>query len=143
MNCPATLRATRESVPLPYSMKIEPIVLLLLASITPAFAQRGVRSSANYALAAESLDSGGAASTGATYAHVGSMGTLGGMASVANPAEIVKSGYLGQLYEVAGFVVSAAPSTLAEGSTRQLGRRNSSTMPLIWRSIRRRSPGVS
>ncbi|NCF94033.1 MAG: hypothetical protein GWQ05_24180, partial [Verrucomicrobiaceae bacterium] len=40
--------------------------------------------------------------------------------TVASPAETAKHGYIGQLYEVTGLQISASPTTVNEGATRQL-----------------------
>lgn len=90
--------------------------LLLLA--TSALA--GPRSSANYSIATDTTNSGGRRATSANYTNDGSIGGLGSVSTVASPPVTAKAGYIGQLYELVGFVVSASPSTIAEGETRAL-----------------------
>ena len=79
-----------------------------------------VRTSANYSITTEVADSGGASATSAAYSNVGSSGGVTGISTVASPAEVAKQGYIGQLYEVVGFTVSAPQSFVNEGTTLQL-----------------------
>ncbi len=90
----------------------------LLLFTTSALA--GPRSSANYSIITDASDSGGRRATSASYTNDGSAGTVAGISTVASPSETAKAGYIGQLYEIAGFLVSASPSTLHESGTRQL-----------------------
>ncbi len=83
-------------------------------------ARAQVRTSANYAITAEVADSGGALVTSASYSNVGSSGGVTGISTVASPAEVAKQGYIGQLFEVVGFSVSAAQNFVNEGATLQL-----------------------
>ena len=81
----------------------------------------GSRSSANYTISTEILDMGGVRAVSANYTNSGSAGSIAGISTVAAPAETVKHGYIGQLYELAsGFTLSATPPTINEGGTRQL-----------------------
>lgn len=80
----------------------------------------GPRTSTNYAITTDSNDGGGKRATSVNYTNDGSAGGVTGISSVASPAETAKSGYLGQLYEVTAVQVTATPTTLNEGSTRQL-----------------------
>ena len=54
------------------------------------------------------------------YTHHGSVGGIAGISTVASPAETAKAGYIGQLNEVTGLQISASPTTVDEGATRQL-----------------------
>jgi hypothetical protein len=80
----------------------------------------GPRSSANYTLATDTTDAGGTRAASAAYTHDGSLGGVGGVSTVAVPAESAKHGYLGQLYEVTGLAVNAIPASIDETATRQL-----------------------
>lgn len=103
---------------------------LVLAAALPA----APRSSASYSLPADTTDSAGKRSTSASYSHDGSLGGLAGVASVAAPVVVAKSGYLGQLYDVTGLQLSAAPATIDETGTRQLSARllldDATTLPV-------------
>ena len=50
-----------------------------------------------------------------------SVGGISGISTVVAPAESVKAGYAGQLYEVAGLTVTSAAPSVNEGATLQLG----------------------
>ena len=78
------------------------------------------RASTNYRVATDTADAGGKRATSASYTNDGSAGGVVGTSTVAAPAETAKHGYLGQLYEVTSLQVAATPTTVNEGSTRQL-----------------------
>ena len=78
------------------------------------------RTSTNYTVPAESLDAGGKRTTSASYTNDGSAGGITGISTVAAPAQVAKSGYLGQLTEVTALQLTATPTTLDESATRQL-----------------------
>jgi hypothetical protein len=90
--------------------------LLLLAGMLHA----GPRASTNYSITTDSNDSGGKRTASASYSNDGSVGGVTGLASGGAPAQTVKSGYLGQIYEVTAVQVNAVPATLNEAATRQL-----------------------
>ncbi len=94
------------------------IVLLLIACLSSAHA--GPRTSTNYNLATDTVDSGGKRATSASYSNDGSVGGLGGTSTVAAPAETVRAGYAGQLYEITGLALNAASPTVNETATDQL-----------------------
>lgn len=94
-------------------------LLALLFALAP-FAEAAPRMSADYSIATETADAGGRRSTSAHYTHDGSGGQLGGISTVASPAETAKHGYLGQLYEVTGLLVGSASSNVNETATLQL-----------------------
>lgn len=106
---------------------MKPCALVLLLSAAALHA--GPRTSTNYSLTADTADGGGRRTSSASYTNDGSVGGIAGLAAVAAPAETVKHGYIGQLYEIAGLMLSATPvTTVNEGGTLQLAPRNSSTM---------------
>jgi hypothetical protein len=78
------------------------------------------RSSSNYTIATDTADAGGSRAASADYTHDGSLGGIVGVSTVASPVEIAKAGYIGQLYEVVGLSLSAAPENVNEGATLQL-----------------------
>ncbi len=73
-------------------------------------AQAGPRTSAHYAIAAETLDAGGGRSSSANYASVASTGAIGSISTAAASAAALKAGYAAQLYDVNGLLVSASSS---------------------------------
>ncbi len=103
-------------VRLPYAL----VVLMTSGLILTSAAVAGPRSSANYTIAVESISSGGGRITSASYTNDGSVGEVAGVSTVAAPAETVKAGYVGQLYEVNGLQLAATPATVNEGGTRQI-----------------------
>ena len=94
-----------------------PAVLFLLSA---AAVQAGPRSSASYNILTDGVDDGGKRTTSAAYTNDASAGGIAGLSTVAAPAETVKSGYIGQLYDVTGLTLTAAPLTINEGGTLQL-----------------------
>ncbi|MEO8350686.1 MAG: hypothetical protein ABI680_03085, partial [Chthoniobacteraceae bacterium] len=81
----------------------------------------GPRTSANYSVATEITDGGGARATSASYATDGSVGLIAGVSTVAAPVEMAKAGYIGQLYDVTGLTLTAVLLNVNEGATDQLG----------------------
>jgi hypothetical protein len=96
-------------------MKISICCLLLITPLTAV-----PRTSGSYTIATDTTDGGGRRSASTSYSADASVGGISAIATVAFPSETVKSGYLGQLYEVTGVQLAAAPTTVNEGSTRQL-----------------------
>lgn len=78
------------------------------------------RTSANYALATEAQDAGGQRVASANYSADSSIGAIGAISTATAPPEALKGGYVGQLYDPVGLSVSASPTNLNEGTTRQL-----------------------
>ena len=78
------------------------------------------RTSANYTITAETADAGGRRATSANYSNAGSASLIAGVSVVAAPAETAKSGYIGQLFDVAGLIVNSAAPSVNEGATLQL-----------------------
>ena len=94
-----------------------PALLLAFA----ATAHAGPRTGGSYTVRADTTDAGGHRTASASYTNDGSIGGIVGISTVAVPAETAKAGYIGQLYEVAALQLAAAPTTVDEGGTRQLG----------------------
>lgn len=100
------------------------IITLSLATVclaTTTFA--GSRSSASYTVLADTADAGGRRATSAAYTHDGSIGGIAGVGTVVAPAEVAKHGYLGQIYNASSLALSANPTNVNEGATRQLAAR--------------------
>jgi len=76
------------------------------------------RTSPQYGLAQEAANGGGGSCASARYAMEISLEGCGGVATSA--VQTAKSGYLGQLYTVAGLNLAAYPTTVNEGDTRAL-----------------------
>lgn len=66
------------------------------------------------------LDSGGGLTSSTSYSNVGSLGDIAGVSTVESPAQTLKSGYMGQLYEVTEIQVDASPLVISEGESSQL-----------------------
>lgn len=96
-------------------------VLLVQSSMFATPGVAGPRTSAGYSITTDTTDSGGARATSAAYTNDASAGNVSGLSSVAAPAELAKSGYIGQLYEVTALQLAASPTTINETGTRQLG----------------------
>lgn len=91
-------------------------ILLLLAALGATTLHAGSRSSASYRIATDVTDTAGRRASSASHTNDGSAG----VSTVAAPVEIAKSGYIAQLYEVAGVAPNAAPLTVNEGGNLQL-----------------------
>lgn len=85
-----------------------------------ASAAAGPRVSQDYAILADTNDAGGRRATSDSYTSEGSVGLITNVASGAAPAETAKAGYLGQLFDVVGFALSDAHSSVPESSTLQI-----------------------
>jgi len=94
-----------------------PALLLVLAA---AAAHAGPRTSTNYSILTDTADAGGQRTTSAAYTNDGSTGAVAGVSTVASPAEFVKGGYVGQLYDVTGLAVNPAAPSVNETATLQL-----------------------
>lgn len=88
--------------------------------VVPATLVAASRSSANYNVPADTVDAGGRRTTSAAYVVDASIGGIGGISTAPAPAETMKHSYIGQLYDARGVVVSASPTSVNEGATRQL-----------------------
>jgi len=76
--------------------------------------------SVNYTVLSDVADAGGVHSVSANYSNDGSMGGLGGVLT-ANSSQITdRVGYVGQLYEVTAFTLSAVTTNLNEGASMPL-----------------------
>lgn len=92
------------------------IAVALSVSTAPA----ETRTSPNYALTAETHDTGGQRISSASYSADSSIGAIGTISTATSPPLITKSGYVGQLCEPTGMAIGASPTNINEGTTRQL-----------------------
>ncbi len=92
--------------------------LLLLGLAVNAIAAG--QSSANYKLAVNSLDGGGLHANSASYSNDGSVSGFGGLVTASAPQESDRTGYVGQLYEVTSFTLSAPSTNLNEAASMPL-----------------------
>ncbi|MEI9894714.1 MAG: hypothetical protein WDN28_12700 [Chthoniobacter sp.] len=95
----------------------------LLACACFRAAQAGPSTSANYSIVAETTDFGGKHAVSGAYANDGSLSAVAGLSAGATPVETLKSGYVGQLYDVTGLSVTSSsdPATVNGGATLLLG----------------------
>ncbi len=102
-----------------FPMKTVAVAALLL----PGAAHASTRTSADYSIVTETFDEGGRRTTSSNYTIDGSITPIAGISTVASPAEILKSGYAAQLYDITGLAVAAAtaPAIMPGGGTLQLG----------------------
>jgi len=101
-------------------MKVRTLPLVI--ALTTAFqtAEARPRSSVDFAVATDGIDAGGRRNVSAAYTNDGSIGAVMGV-SAAAAETTVKSGYAGQLYDVAALTLSAPQPTVNERATIQLG----------------------
>ncbi|MBK8036913.1 MAG: hypothetical protein IPK22_07215 [Verrucomicrobiaceae bacterium] len=102
--------------PLPQSRGFALAFLILFVSLAYA----GPRSSASYTITTDTVSHGGTRITSAAYTNDGSAGGIVGISTVAAPAQMAKAGYTAQLTEVTALQLAATPTTINEGTTRQL-----------------------
>ncbi len=103
---------------------MKPHPLLLFACVfslvsSPVHAES--RTSANYAVAADSADSGGRRAASANYVQDGSVGLVAGLSTVS--AATAKHGFVAQLFDAAALIVGSASSDIEESGTLQLSSR--------------------
>ena len=96
------------------------IILIAVLSLT-ATARADPRKTTNYTITTDTANSGGARVTSPSYTNDGSLSDVSGISAAPSPSEMAKSGYMGQLYDVAAVQVAASPATMNEGATLQLG----------------------
>ncbi len=80
----------------------------------------GARTSASYAVAADTTDAAGRRTTSASYTQDASAGAVAGLATGTAPAAVAQSGYAAQLTEAGSITLTAAPAEVGEGATTQL-----------------------
>ena len=97
---------------------MKPAVFLLLFAAQNLHA--GSRTSASYAVAADTADAAGRRTTSASYTQDASAGAVAGVATGIAPAATAQSGYAAQLTEAGSFTLTAAPAEVGEGSATQL-----------------------
>ena len=122
-------------------MNSQRFLIPIISSLVATAAHAGPRTSANYTIATDAADAGGKRATSVSYTNDGSAGLLAGISTVAAPAETAKSGYIGQLYDIIGFVLSASPTTVNEGGTLHLKPGTSSERPTITKRLLLKSEG--
>ena len=96
------------------------VLLVALAVAMSATALGQSRTSTNYDIRTDTVDSGGLLSTSTAYTMDDSVSDIGGISGAVSPSETVKDGYMGQLYEIVGLVLSVAPSPVSAPGTGQL-----------------------
>ncbi len=95
--------------------------LLAASSIVLASnALAGPRTSTNYNIATDAADAGITRTTSAAYTINSSIGDLTGISAAVAPAQAVKHGYVGQLYDITALTLTAASQTVNETATDQL-----------------------
>ena len=78
------------------------------------------RTSTNYVIQTDTVDSGGNKATSTDYTMNDSINDIGGISAAVSPPATVNSGYVGQLYQVVGLVVLVGPIPSPDPGTRQL-----------------------
>ena len=101
---------TRNNIRVYRNLGLAVQLLVLVLCSTVAFA-------ANVSITS-TIDGGGLRATSANYTMDNSVGGIGGISSAA--PDTARNGYIGQLYEVASMVITAAPSSVSELSNAQL-----------------------
>jgi len=94
--------------------------LALAAACVSLTATAATRTSANYSLTTETVDSGGRKTTSAAYSNDGSLGDIGGVSTAGASVQTARHSYIAQLYEVTGVTLSANPTNVNESAARQV-----------------------
>jgi len=100
-----------------------PLFRLLPLVLLPVAAAAGPRSSASYSVPTDSTGSAGGRATSASYSNEGATAPVTGFSTTVSPDRVAKHGFAGQLTEVAGLDLTAAPPEVGEGATLQLTAR--------------------
>jgi hypothetical protein len=108
-------------------------LLLSVLACAPLCAQ--TRTSADYGLSTETLDTGGMTLGSADYHIHAASGEMAGLSNATTSPDLtIKFGYVGQLYDLAGLHVSANATTVSEAATLQLEAKfladDSTVLPL-------------
>ena len=85
-------------------MKLPTLLILLSVGVVHA----GPRTSADYSILTDGLDDGGGQTSSADYANTGSIGGVTGASTPTSTDYATKSGVLGQVYEIVGFLLNAS-----------------------------------
>lgn len=96
------------------------LLLTFLAAAVPFLGFAEARSSSNYSITTDTIDSGGTKSSSVSYSIDSSLGAIGGLALVVSPDQRLKGGYAGQLYEINSLQLAASPTNITENGTSQL-----------------------
>ncbi|MBL9114373.1 MAG: hypothetical protein JNJ83_05150 [Verrucomicrobiaceae bacterium] len=90
--------------------------VILFTFVASAYA--GPRTSANYRILTDTANAGGQRTTSLSYTNTSSAGGMVGTSTA--PAQTAKSGYIAQLTEATTLQLTASPTSVNEGTTRQL-----------------------
>lgn len=103
-------------------MNLKSIVLIAGSLATTATLRAGPRTSADYAITTDTVDTAGqhTASAGGLYGNDGSAGAIIAVSSAAAVGEIARHGFIGQLYELLGYGLLASDYYPPEAGTTQL-----------------------
>lgn len=74
-----------------------------------------------YANTARTLDAGGGSQTARPYGNTGSVGGSVGLSTVTSPADVVRHGFIGQLYHPLVLALTANPAIVPEETSSSLG----------------------
>lgn len=100
-----------------------PLFTILLLILLPVAVAAGPRSSSSYSVSSDTTDSGGGRMMSASYTNDGNAPVVTGSSTSVAPSRILKHGFIGQITEVVGLDLTAAPAEVGEGSTLQLSAR--------------------
>ena len=116
-------------------IKMKTFLFAVVIVAMPVVAAAQTRTSANYTITPDTLDSGGGRITSSDYSMTTSLGLVVGVASGGAPTAQEKVGYIAQLVDPAALQLSAAPSSVNEGGASQLSATvvmdDATTTPLL------------
>jgi len=130
-----SIRSSSSSIYFHYDNAMNTNTFVLAFIIIASNATAQTRTSANYSLTPDTLDSGGGRITSSDYSMATSIGLVVGVASGGAPTAQEKVGYIAQLVDPASLQLSAAPSSVNEGGASQLSATvvmdDATTTPLL------------
>lgn len=96
------------------------VITVCAMALMPASALGQSRATRSYELTFETVDGGGSAAVGSSYAMQASFGGFGEVVIAPAAGATLKGGYVGQIYNVTGLQLRATPDVVAEGGRSQL-----------------------
>ena len=103
------------------TLSVSPLVrMIAIGFLLPAAAMGGPRASVNYAVPVEAISGGQATAQSASYGNTGTLVPFIGTAQASATNTVVRSGFLGELYQVVSLQLGASLTQVGEGHTTQL-----------------------
>ena len=99
---------------------LTPALVSIWWLLTSFASEAGQRESSNYSISAEITGASGGRSANGLYSNDGTLELVAGQSAAGVPQRTAKHGYVGQLYDVLGFILHADSNTVSENANLQL-----------------------